>query len=61
MAETDRLRPHSVAAAAQLLELWLQRRAILDESSVDECLHLVQKLVDEAFELRHGYVPDTER
>jgi len=36
--------PHSVAAAAQLLQLWVQGRAVLDQVAVDECLQLLSVL-----------------
>jgi len=41
---TYRIRPYSMAAAAQLLELWVQRRAILDRAEVEHCLHRMQEL-----------------
>jgi len=36
--------PRSVAAAAQLLELWVQGRCVLDRPQVDECLLLLFEL-----------------
>jgi len=44
MSETSRLRPHSVAAAAQLLQLWVQGRAHLERVDVDDCLQLLSQL-----------------
>lgn len=44
MHETGRLRPHSPAAAAQLLELWVQGRARLGRMDVDDCLQILQDL-----------------
>jgi len=55
----ERIRTYSVAAAAQLLELWVQRRALLDEPEVDRLVLMVQGCLDEVFELRYG-PPDTE-
>lgn len=40
----DRLRPHSVAAAAQLLELWTTGRAVLNQDEVEHCLYVLQGL-----------------
>jgi len=36
--------PRSVAAAAQLLSLWVQGRAVLERAQVDECLFLLSAL-----------------
>jgi len=36
--------PRSPAAAAQLLELWVQGRVILDRTTVDESLFLLRQL-----------------
>jgi len=36
--------PRSVAAAAQLLELWVHGYAVLDQPAVDECLQLLSVL-----------------
>jgi len=36
--------PSSVAAAAQLLELWLQGRALLDRDAVEQCLSILSEL-----------------
>jgi len=44
MRGTERLRPHSVAAAAQLLELWVHGQARLDRVDVDDCLQALQEL-----------------
>jgi len=41
---TFRIRPHSVAAAAQLLELWVTGRAVLDQPEVEQCLSLLHRL-----------------
>jgi len=41
---TFRIRPYSMAAAAQLLELWVQRRAVLDRAEVEHCLSRMQDL-----------------
>jgi len=34
----------SVAAAAQLLELWVEGRAVLDRAAVEQCLSMLQGL-----------------
>jgi len=39
-----RNRTHSVAAAAQLLELWVEGRAVLDRPAVEQCLSILQGL-----------------
>jgi len=44
MAETGRLRPHSVAAAAQLLQLWVHGQANLERMDVDDCLQALSEL-----------------
>lgn len=59
-AAANRLLPLSAAAAAQLLELWLQRRAILGPDEVDHCLRLVYDVFLAARELHEGLHGDDE-
>lgn len=42
--------PRSIAAAAQLLELWVTRRAVLDPNVLDCCVHMVSDVYEAAVE-----------
>jgi len=60
--EFQRLPVRSVAAAAQLLELWVAGRAICDKRQVEYCLSLLSRLdVDVSDKYDAVFVNEEER
>jgi len=50
--------PRSVAAAAQLLELWVHGYAVLDKPAVDQCLQLLSVLDSDVADKYHSLYVD---